>query len=224
MTNDFTQARQQLLTEIAAEANATASHTGRAVFADMVMQAIARVPREQFVPPNQRSNAYANRALPLSLGQTISQPYIVTLMTDLLDVDRNARVLEIGTGSGYQTAVLAELVADVYSIETLAELATSATARLASLGYRNIHIKHGNGRLGWPTQAPFDAIIITAAGQHIPPSLSDQLCRGGRLVAPVDAGHLYQDLLRCVKRHDGQLDCQRILPVAFVPLTGRDTA
>lgn len=222
MTQDFATARAALLDEIRAEAKATASYTGRASFAPAVLQALGRVPREQFLPKRLRDQAYVNRAMPLSQGQTISQPYIVALMTELLDIDAGSRVLEIGTGSGYQAAVLAEICQQVYTLETLPELAKTAKTRLHELGYTNIDVRQGNGRLGWPEAAPFDAIIVTAAGDTIPQGLTDQLVEGSRLVAPVNVDALRQELLRCVKQASGQLDCRAMLPVAFVPLTGQD--
>lgn len=184
------------------------------------MAALAKVPRQRFVPDAQQRFAHENRPLTIGHGQTISQPYIVAVMTDLLDLAPTARVLEIGTGCGYQTAVLAEIAARVHSIEVIAELAEAAAARLAELGYDNIEVRHGNGWRGWPEAAPFDAIIVTAAAPDWPAQLSEQLVTGGRLVIPIGPPGGTQWLYRGVKREDGTLDRQQVLPVAFVPMTG----
>ncbi len=182
------------------------------------MAALADVPRHLFVPASMRDVAYDNRPLPIGFGQTISQPYIVAVMTDLLDLTPEDRVLEIGTGSGYQTAVLARLAGTVYTIELVPELAETASKLLARLGSDNVHMRRGDGYAGWPEAAPFDAIIVTAAPPDVPPALAEQLGIGGRLVLPIGEPGGTQFLYRCVKRPDGSLDKACMLPVAFVPM------
>jgi protein-L-isoaspartate(D-aspartate) O-methyltransferase len=211
--------RERLVHEIAREARATATDTGRAQFSDAVMQAIGRVPRHRFVPPGLLDAAYLDRPLPIGMGQTISQPFIVALMTDLLDPKPTARVLEVGTGSGYHAAVLAECFAKVYTIEIVAPLGEKARALLAELGYRNVEVRIGDGYKGWPEAAPFDGILVTAAPDHVPQPLVDQLAPGGRMVIPV--GHQFgaQDLLVITKGADGRTLTRKTLPVRFVPLT-----
>ena len=177
--------RQTMIEEIAAEAAATADYTGRPAFDGRVMAAMASVPRHEFVPPAEEAYAYINNALPIGHGQTISQPYIVALMTDLLDPQPDHSVLEIGTGSGYQAAILSELVRQVYSIEVIPELAAEASERLQRLGYRNVSVKAGDGNAGWPEHAPYDGIIVTAAAAKVPAALLAQLRNGGRMVIPV---------------------------------------
>ncbi len=203
---------------IEAEARETAFWTGRDHFSPEVMAAMARVPRHEFVPPEQLSAAYINRPLPIGHGQTISQPYMVACMTDLLRVDKTSRVLEIGSGCGYQAAVMAEVAGKVFSVEVIADLAASARTRLERLGYDNVRIRHGDGYAGWPERMPYDGIIVTAAPERIPESLADQLVTGGRLVIPVGPVHQTQTLLVCIKRKDGTLDQRHALPVAFVPM------
>jgi S-adenosylmethionine synthetase len=212
-------AHRALLDEIAAEAENTAAYTGRRRFAPRTMAAMARVPREKFVRAGDEEAAYLNMPLPIGHGQTISQPYIVALMTDLLDLAGGERVLEIGTGSGYQAAVLSGLAREVYSIEVVPELAFEAGARLARLGYRNVTVKAGDGARGWPEKAPFDAIIVTAAaGEGVPPALVAQLRPGGRMVVPVGKGRFAQSLLLVTKDESGRVAEKSVLPVAFVPL------
>jgi protein-L-isoaspartate(D-aspartate) O-methyltransferase len=211
--------RQTMIEEIAAEAAATADYTGRSAFDGRVMAAMARVPRHEFVPPAEEAYAYINNALPIGHGQTISQPYIVALMTDLLDPQPDHSVLEIGTGSGYQVAILSELVRRVYSIEVVPELALEASERLQRLGYRNVSVKAGDGNAGWPEHAPYDGIIVTAAAARIPEVLLAQLRNGGRMVIPIgDDGS--QQLVLIAKSAGGALSEHSILPVAFVPLVG----
>jgi protein-L-isoaspartate(D-aspartate) O-methyltransferase len=183
-----------------------------------VLSAMARVPREQFVRPQDRARSYANRALPIGGGQTISQPYIVALMSQLLELHGNERVLEVGTGSGYQAAVLALLAHEVYSIEIDAALADSARVRLRLLGYTNVRVRAGDGFYGWEEAAPFDAIIVTAVAPQVPQRLVDQLKPGGRLVIPIGEG-TQQTLIRGRKR-DGALQTERMADVMFVPMTG----
>jgi protein-L-isoaspartate(D-aspartate) O-methyltransferase len=182
-----------------------------------VLWAMGKVPRHRFVRPSLAAEAYADRPLPIEEGQTISQPYIVALMTQLLEAAGPERVLEVGTGSGYQAAVLAELVRQVFTIEILPGLAASAAARLKGLGYTNVEVKAGDGYLGWPEHAPFDGILVTAAASHIPAPLIAQLKEGGRLVIPVDAGPGYQRLL-VGKKEGGTLTTRAVAPVRFVPL------
>ena len=217
---DFDNQRQRLSAEIAALARETAVETGRREFAAPVMAAMGRVPRHRFVPEDQVPYAYANRPLPIGHGQTISQPYIVALMTDLVDPQPGQTVLEIGTGSGYQAAVLAELVGRVYSIEIVEPLARQATERLKAQGYANVETRTGDGYHGWEEAAPFDAIVVTAAASHVPPPLIRQLKPGGRMVIPVGAHFMAQFLLLVEKKADGAVTTRQILPVRFVPLTG----
>lgn len=183
-----------------------------------VLEVLKRVQRHRFVPERYQHLAYADSPIPIGYRQTISQPYIVALMTQLVEPKPNARALDIGTGSGYQAAVLAELVKDVYSIEIVKELANEARVRLDKLGYRNIHLKHGDGYRGWPEAAPFQIIVVAAAPDHVPRPLLDQLAVGGRMVIPV--GNKYQSLLVIEKSENGALSQRKIAPVAFVPMTG----
>ncbi len=182
-----------------------------------VLSALLKVERHLFVPEEFHSSAYSDQPLPIGEGQTISQPYIVALMTELLELKGDEKVLEIGTGSGYQAAILAEVAKEVYSIEIIESLATSAKKLLQELGYKNIHIKAGDGYLGWPEVAPFDAIIVTCAPDHIPKPLIEQLKEGGRMVLPV--GTYSQELKKIVKR-SGKIETTNVLPVIFVPMTG----
>ncbi len=188
---------------------------------DEVTKALGRVPRHKFIPQHLRQAAYQNRPLPIGHGQTISQPYIVAIMTHLLHVDKNDRVLEIGTGSGYQVAVLAELVKKVYSIEIIEPLGKQAENLLQRLGYENIELAIGDGYYGWEEHAPFDAIIVTAAASHIPPPLIKQLKPGGRMLIPVGSRFMVQELLLVQKSASGAVTTRQMLPVAFVPLTGK---
>jgi protein-L-isoaspartate(D-aspartate) O-methyltransferase len=190
---------------------------GRDITDARVLAVMGKVPRHRFVRPSLVGEAYSDHALPIEEGQTISQPYIVALMTQLLELKGSDRVLEVGTGSGYQAAVLAELVSRVYTIEILPGLAQTAAARLKALGYANVRVRAGDGYQGWPEQAPFDAIIVTAGASHIPQPLVAQLKEGGRLVIPVDRVASYQELLQCRKEH-GQLNQKIVAPVRFVPL------
>jgi len=215
----FAEKRERLVQQIVAEARATASDTGRARLSEVVVRAMARVPRHRFVPPELIGVAYVDRPLPIGMGQTISQPFIVALMTDLIDPAPAARVLEVGTGSGYQAAVLAECVAQVYSIEIVAPLGEKARALLADLGYRNVEVRIGDGYRGWPDAAPFDGILVTAAPDHVPQPLVDQLVPGGRMVIPVGQRGSLQDLLVITKEADGRTLTRKALQVRFVPLT-----
>ena len=182
-----------------------------------VLDALVKVERHRFVPEKYLDSAYADQPLPIGEGQTISQPYIVALMTELLELKGNEKVLEIGTGSGYQAAILAELAKEVYTIEIIEPLASRASKTLLELGYQNVKVKAGDGYLGWPEAAPFDAIIVTAAPDHIPKPLTDQLKEGGRMVVPV--GTHTQELLKIVKR-SGKIETTNVIPVLFVPMTG----
>ncbi len=185
-----------------------------------VIKALRDVERHRFVPPGERRYAYENRPLPIGHGQTISQPYIVALMTDLVAPAADDVVLEVGTGSGYQAAILAEIVGHVYSIEIIEPLYESATGRLAMLGYDNVTTRLGDGYYGWAEHAPFDAIVVTAAASHVPPPLIEQLKPGGRLVIPVGGRFMTQQLLLIEKTDDGEIITRQIAAVRFVPLTG----
>src|SRR5262245_16473450 len=198
--------RKTILDEIAALTRETGRETGRASLSARVMEAMAKVPRHEFVPQAERRNAYANRPLPIGKGQTISQPFIVALMTDLMDIKPGDRVLEIGTGSGYQAAVLAELAERVYSVEIVESLGLEARDRLARLGYRNVATRVADGYRGWPEEAPFDAVMVTAAPRDVPQALIDQLKPGGRLVVPVGGESAGQSLLVIEKQPDGRID------------------
>jgi protein-L-isoaspartate(D-aspartate) O-methyltransferase len=193
----------------------------RGVADPRVLAAMATVPRHEFVPEDLRAYAYEDRPLPIGFGQTISQPYIVAAMSEAVRLEGTERVLEIGTGSGYQAAVLAELCAEVFTIELEKELADRARADLERLGYRNIHVRHGNGYLGWPEAAPFDAIVVTAAPTSIPPALVDQLAVGGRMVLPV--GRTYQDLVLVTRTAEG-IEQRELMGVRFVPMRGEEDA
>jgi protein-L-isoaspartate(D-aspartate) O-methyltransferase len=222
--------RRALVEEIVAEVAATSGYLGKDRLDPRVLAAIGKVPRHLFVPPSTRERAYDNAPQPIGHGQTISQPYMVAVMTDLAAVGPQDRVLEVGTGCGYQAAVLAELAAEVYTIEVVSELAGPAAKRLRDLGYANITARQGDGALGWPERAPFDAIVVTAAAWHrAPAALVAQLAPGGRLVIPIDRSHSperypfydqVQDLVLITKDADGRLAERVVLPVAFVPLIG----
>jgi protein-L-isoaspartate(D-aspartate) O-methyltransferase len=193
----------------------------RGVKNEKVLDAMNSVPRHLFVPEGYRQGSYFDQPLPIGLGQTISQPYIVALMTEMLDVDKDDIVLEIGTGSGYQAAVLSTIVKELYTIEIVEELGLQATERLKSLGYDNVKVKISDGGLGWPEKAPFDAIIVTAAAPKIPDPLIKQLKPGGRMVIPVDSSSFFgQDLLIVEKDEAGNIEAQKTVPVRFVPLIG----
>ena len=215
----YARVRAALLREIAAMARETGAQTGRPVFSARVMAAMTKVPRHRFVSATYGELAYANRPLPIGHGQTISQPYIVALMTELLDTKPGDAVLEIGTGSGYQAAVLAELAHAVYSIEIIEPVGKNAQALLQQLGYKNITTRIGDGYGGWPERAPFDAIIVTAAAPQVPPALVAQLKPGGRMVIPLGGPSEVQFLQVMVKQADGSVSTELNLPVRFVPLT-----
>jgi len=209
---------KRMLADIEREAVYTSSLIGKRELDPRVMAAMGKVPREAFVPPDLKYLAYDNGPLPIGHGQTISQPYIVALMTDLLQPQAEHTVLEVGTGSGYQAAVLSLLVKQVFTIERVAALGEASRVRLQSLGYSNIEYCSGNGYAGWPEHAPYDGIIVTAAASHIPPALVEQLKPGGRLVIPVGLPHMPQELLLVEKDDAGETHTRDILGVAFVPL------
>jgi protein-L-isoaspartate(D-aspartate) O-methyltransferase len=211
--------QEDMLRDIEREVAYTRHEIGRDAFAPRVMAAMAAVPREEFVPESGRHLAFANGPLPIGHGQTISQPYIVALMTDLLAPRPQDSILEIGTGSGYQAAVLAQLVRQVHSVEIIAALATAAGQRLGRLGYDNVIVRHADGYLGWPEHAPYDGIIVTAAAPRVPPPLVEQLKPGARLVIPVGLPGSVQELQVVEKHADGAIATRNILLVAFVPLT-----
>lgn len=210
---------ETLIAEIEAETRATARWTGRATLSPRTLRALRKVRRDRFVPATLRDEAWVNAPLPIGHQQTISQPFIVALMTDLLALQPADRVLEIGTGSGYQAAVLAELSDHAFSIETIRPLGERAAEVLRAEGYGRVHLRIGDGRLGWPEEAPFDAIIVTAAAPSVPPALLAQLRAGGRMVIPVGEPNGDQELRLLRKKPDGTIDMAPVLPVAFVPLT-----
>ena len=210
-SDPYALARQQMVAEQLARA-------GRDITNARVLAVMGKVPRHEYVPERLRPDAYADRALPLGHGQTISQPYIVAFMTERLEPQPTDRVLEIGTGSGYQAAVLAGLVAEVYTIEIISDLAQQAAADLKRLGCTNVHVRAGDGYQGWAEAAPFEGIIVTCAPERVPQPLIDQLKDGGRIIIPVGSGRI-QDLVLLRKR-SGKLEQQAVLPVSFVPMTG----
>ena len=209
---------KHLIEEIESEVRYTASFIGKEKLDKRVLQAMVSVPREKFVPKYLQSRAYDNGPLPIGFGQTISQPYIVALMSDLLAIKPEHCVLEIGTGSGYQTAILAQLCAKVFSVEYIEELSKLAEGCFKMLGYKNIETRVGNGYQGWQEHAPYDGIIVTAAATHIPQPLIDQLKPGGNLVIPVGVSRLNQSLVLVKKDLAGEINVKNILDVVFVPL------
>jgi len=219
--NDFMIMRQRMVAAIAADTIYVSARIGKAALAGRVMEVMGKVPRHEFVPAEIEGYAYANVPLPIGCDKTISQPFIVALMTDLLDPRPTDKVLEIGTGLGYQAAVLAELVDTVYTIEYIEELAEQAVRRLKAQGYRNIAIKRGNGYHGWPAHAPFDKIILTAAPDLIPPPLLEQLKPGGRMVLPAGLADS-QQLLLVEKAIDGSMTSREVLPVRFSEMEGTE--
>jgi protein-L-isoaspartate(D-aspartate) O-methyltransferase len=212
--DDHAANRQAMVAEILADYRAYGSAAD-----PFVIEAMGRVARHEFVPPQLATSAYENRPLPIGEGQTISQPYIVALMTDLARARKGSRVLEVGTGSGYQAAILAEMGAIVFTIEIVPALARTARARLARLGYRDVEVVTGDGYEGMPSRAPFDAILVTAGASHVPPALVRQLAPGGRMVIPVGDPLALQHLMVVEKAGDGSVSARRVLPVRFVPLT-----
>ena len=213
-------ARREMIKAIEADASETSFYINKKNLDPRVMSVMGKVERHKFVPPSEQSWAYANRPLPIGHGQTISQPYIVALMTDLISVNPGDRVLEIGTGSGYQAAVLAEMGAEVCTVEIIGPLAAQASRRLTDLGYNQVNTRQGDGYYGWEEKAPFDAIVVTAAADHVPPPLVRQLKPGGVMVIPVGSRFLVQQLVLVTKDNTGSITTQQILPVRFVPLTG----
>ncbi len=215
---DYATQRARMVAEVEAMYAETRGETGLDAMAPAVRAALGKVERHRLVAPAQAAAAYRNHPLPIGGGQTISQPYIVALSADLLQIDASSVVLDVGTGSGYQAAVLAEIARQVYSIELIESLGTQAAARLAEIGYRNIEVRIGDGYAGWPEKAPFDAIVVTAAAPQVPPALIAQLRTGGRMVIPIGAAEGLQYLEVLTKRADGGYDRKRVLPVRFVPL------
>jgi protein-L-isoaspartate(D-aspartate) O-methyltransferase len=209
--DSFTLARQRMVSKLASGEHCITNAR--------VLAAMGKVPRHEFVPAHLRSLAYLNRPLPIGYGQPISEPYVVAFMTEKIEPQPTDRVLEIGTGSGYQAAVLAELTAQVYTIEIIDDLAKRAASTLQRLGYTNVYSRTGDGYKGWPEAAPFDAIIVTCSPQEVPQPLIDQLKEGGRLIVPL--GSYSRQELVLFRKHDGRLDSQRVLPIRFVPMTGQ---
>jgi len=218
--DQYASMREQMIREIESDARETALYIDKRALDSKVMAVMGEVPRHRFVPEQQQPYAYENRPLGIGHGQTISQPYIVALMTDLLHLGPKHRVLELGTGSGYQAAVLAQLVAQVYTIEIIEPLGKQAAERFAQLGYGNISSRIGDGYYGWESQAPFDAIVVTAAAAHVPPPLISQLKPGGRMVIPIGGSFQVQQLMLIEKMENGGIKTRQMLPVRFVPLTG----
>lgn len=212
--------RQDMIEVIRAYAAEADTGLGRPTIDERVLAVMAQLPRHEFVPEEVRHRAYEDRPLPIGFGQTISQPFIVALMTDLLAAGPDDTVLEVGTGSGYQAAVLARLANRVHTIEIVPELARRAAGTLARLGFLNVAARAGDGYYGWEEAAPFDAIVVTAAASHIPPPLVRQLKPGGRMVIPVGGPFALQYLTLILKREDGGIEMRELLPVLFVPLTG----
>ena len=212
--------RAAMIREIESDVRETSRYIDKRELDPRVMQVLALLPRHLFVPEDQRRYAYENRPLGIGHGQTISQPYIVALMSDLLRPDSGHRILELGTGSGYQAAVLAHLSAEVFTIEIVEPLGKEAAERFSKLGYANVETRIGDGYYGWEEHAPFDSIIVTAAASHVPPPLIAQLKPGGRMVIPVGGGFQVQKLMLIEKTEDGGIETRQILPVRFVPLTG----
>jgi protein-L-isoaspartate(D-aspartate) O-methyltransferase len=215
---EYAAQRGRMVAEVDAMYAETRSETGLAAMSPAVRAAMGKVERHRLVPPGEASRAYRNHPLPIGNGQTISQPYIVALSTDLLQPRPQDVILEVGTGSGYQAAVLAEVVSRVYSIELIPDLGNSARQRLGELGYRNVELRIGDGYAGWPDKAPFDGIVVTAAAPRVPKALVEQLKTGGRMVIPVGGEGEIQYLKLLTKRADGGVDEKRVLPVRFVPL------
>jgi protein-L-isoaspartate(D-aspartate) O-methyltransferase len=218
--DEFARQRMLLMEEVDALVAETRAETGTEALSPRVSEAMRRVPRHRYVPEDEVRHAYKNRPLPIGYGQTISQPYIVALMTDLMQVQEGDRVFELGTGSGYQAAVLGELAAEVYTIEIVEPLAERAAQTLKAQGYENVQVRAGDGYYGWKEHAPFDAIIVTAAASHVPPPLIQQLAPGGRMVIPLGTSFMTQHLMLVEKDEDGRVRTREVLPVMFVPLTG----
>ncbi len=220
MKNDM----QRMLDDIEMEVHLTRHLIGKNSLDGRIMAAMKKVPRHEFLPADLRYCAYDNGPAPIGLGQTISQPYIVALMSDLLNTKSADIILEIGTGSGYQAAILSQLVQQVYSVEIIEDLATAAHKRLNKLGYNNVEVRNGDGYFGWPEYAPYDGVIVTAAAPYIPPSLIDQLRPDARLIIPVGLPYSYQELMVVEKKANGEIETKKVLGVSFVPLTGEHEA
>ena len=218
--DSYDKARQALLEEITHDVRDTAQYLNRRALDERVMRALASVPRHEFVPATKRASAYENRPLAIGYGQTISQPYIVAIMTDLVEPRAGCRAYELGTGSGYQAAILGELCENVFTVEIVEPLGNAARTRLERLGYANVEVRVGDGYYGWPERAPFDVIVVTAVASHIPPPLIEQLKPGGHMILPVGTRFTAQQLMLVSKAPDGHITARQILPVAFVPLTG----
>ena len=216
----YTDARHALARTIENHVRETSAYLGKSALNPLVIEAIRQVPRHEFVPEWLRSRAYEDRPLPIGHDQTISQPYIVAIMTDLLALQPGCKVLDIGTGSGYQAAILAEICATVYTIEIVEALGLEARARLERLGYGNVTVRIGDGFHGWPEQQPFDAIIVAAVAAELPPPLVEQLKPGGWMIIPLHRGVRGQQLVLVEKHSDEKITTEEILPVRFVPLTG----
>jgi protein-L-isoaspartate(D-aspartate) O-methyltransferase len=213
--------RAAMVAEIEDDLKLTRERIGKKALSSCVLDAVSNVPRHEFVPEFLRRYAYENRPLPIGQGQTISQPYIVGIMTELLEVNKESVVLEVGTGSGYQAAILAHCAKQVYTIEIIPELAEESGARLKGLGYGNVEVRIGDGFYGWTEHAPYDAIIVTAAAVEIPQPLIEQLKPGGKMIIPVGQPRTTQYLTLLEKDQEGKVKSRQLLPVAFVPLTGR---
>ena len=219
-THEYTVQHEALLREIEANVERTREYLGKSALDVRVMHAMSAVPRHKFVPAPLRARAYDNRPLPIGYGQTISQPYIVAIMTDLLALPAGCTALDIGTGSGYQAAILAEICETVYTIEIVEPLGREAAARLERLGYKNVHARIGDGFFGWLEAGPFDAIVVAAVATKLPMPLVEQIKRGGRMIIPIGSRLGGQDLILVTKDTDGEISTRSILPVIFVPLTG----
>jgi len=218
---NYQQLRNSMLDEIEEDVRRTALELGKDKLDQRIIQALRDVPRHEFVPEELQEAAYYNRPLPIGHGQTISQPYIVAIMTDLLDLKDSDTIFELGTGSGYQAAVLSKLVKSVYTMEIISKLGERASKDLERLGYNNVSVRVGDGYFGWEEHAPFDAIIITAAGDHIPPPLIEQLKTGGKMIIPIGGKFMVQYLMLIEKTAGERIKTREILPVRFVPITGK---
>ena len=218
---DWQRQRQALVDEVAAMVSSTSDYLQQDTLDKSVLDAMRKVPRHEFIPVNRRTYAYLNQPVAIGYGQTISQPYIVAIMTDLIKPKPGDKVLEVGTGSGYQAAILAELGVDMYSIEIIEPLAKQAASNLKQAGYGKVHTRTGDGYYGWESEAPFDGIVVTAVASHIPPPLVKQLKPGGRMIIPVGAAFMTQYLVLVNKDDQGKITTRQILPVSFVPLTGK---
>ncbi|MGD0959869.1 MAG: protein-L-isoaspartate(D-aspartate) O-methyltransferase [Methylomonas sp.] len=216
----FQEQRQAMVAAIKADVKATSDFLQQDSLDERVFDALGSVPRHEFVPEEQRSSAYENRPLPIGYGQTISQPYIVAVMTDLLKLKKTDRILEVGTGSGYQAAILAALADSVYSIEIIEGLGKQAAANLKRAGFDRVHTRIGDGYYGWESEAPFDGIVVTAVASHVPPPLIKQLKPGGRMIIPVGTPFMTQYLILVTKNADASVSTRQIAPVRFVPLLG----